>query len=199
MSKIKVVFFLTITAVLALLSGPLASLPVFSPISEIIAKVAHALFILSCSWLAFSAQNLLFKWLNKKVKATESSFDDVVVPIAKTVGVALIAIITLVHLGRPFGVDFTGLLAGLGLGGMALAFASKDTLSNFFGAICLICDAPFEIGDWIKTSSGVCGYVRKIGLRSTNIDTDDGSLVSIPNGTLAGLTIENFKHERPTP
>ena len=80
-----------------------------------------------------------------------------------------------------------------------MAFASKDTLSNFFGAVCLICDRPFDIGHWVKTSSGVCGYVRKIGLRSTNIETDDGSIVSIPNGSLAGLTIENFKHKRPTP
>ena len=98
------------------------------------------------------------------MQATESAFDDVVVPIAKTFSVILIVILTLVYIGRPFGLDFTGLLAGLGIGGMALALASKDTLSNFFGAICLICDRPFDIGHWIKTSSGVCGYVQQFPL-----------------------------------
>ena len=197
--KMRIAFSLILIVVFALLSGPLVTLPVLSPISEVVAKVAHVLLILSSAWFSFQALNILFIWLNKKVKATESSFDDVVVPIAKTFAITLIVISTLVFLGRPFGIDFTGLLAGLGIGGMALALASKDTLSNFFGAVCLICDRPFDVGHWIKTSSGVCGYVRKIGLRSTNIETDDGSLVSIPNGTLAGLTIENFKYQRPTP
>ena len=175
------------------------TLPVLSPISEVVAKVAHVLLILANAYLALQLLNPLFAWLNRKVRSTESSFDDVVVPIGKAVSSVVVIVMAIVLSGRPFGIDFTGLLAGLGIGGMALAFASKDTLANFFGAVCLICDRPFDIGHWIKTSSGVCGYVRKIGLRSTNIETDDGSLVSIPNGTLAGLTIENFKFERPTP
>ena len=199
MDKMRIVFSLILIVVFALLSGPFVTLPVLSPISEVVAKVAHVLLILFSAWFSFQALNILFICLNKKVKATESSFDDVVVPIAKTFAITLIVISTLVFLGRPFGIDFTGLLAGLGIGGMALALASKDTLSNFFGAVCLICDRPFDVGHWIKTSSGVCGYVRKIGLRSTNIETDDGSTVSIPNGTLAGLTIENFKYQKPTP
>ena len=199
MVKTRVVFSLILVAVFALLSGPFVTLPAFSPISAIVAKVAHVLLVISASWLAVQVLDIIFCWINKKVKSTESAFDDVVVPIVKTIATIVIFVVAIVLSGRPFGIDFTGLLAGLGIGGMALAFASKDTLSNFFGAVCLICDRPFDIGHWIKTSSGVCGYVRKIGLRSTNIETDDGSLVSIPNGTLAGLTIENFKFERPTP
>ena len=199
MDKNRVVFSLILIAVFALLSGPFVTLPVLSPISEVVAKVAHVLLILANAYLALQLLNPLFAWLNRKVRSTESSFDDVVVPIGKAVSSVVVIVMAIVLSGRPFGIDFTGLLAGLGIGGMALAFASKDTLSNFFGAVCLICDRPFDIGHWIKTSSGVCGYVRKIGLRSTNIETDDGSLVSIPNGILAGLTIENFKFERPTP
>ena len=197
--KTRVVFSLILIVVFTVLSGPFVTLAVLSPISDVVAKIAHVLLILTSGYLALQFLGVIFIWLGKKVKATESSFDDVIVPIAKTAGIILIVISTIVALGKPFGVNFSGLLTGLGIGGMALALASKDTLGNFFGAVCLICDRPFDIGHWIKTSSGICGYVRKIGLRSTNIETDDGSIVSIPNGTLASLTIENFEYQRPTP
>ena len=89
----------------------------------------------------------------------------------------------------------TGLLASFGIGGLALAFASKETLENVFGAGILMVDRPFKKGDRI-VSEGVSGLVEAVGLRSTRIQTPDGSLLVVPNGKLADTAIENLGGRR---
>ena len=89
----------------------------------------------------------------------------------------------------------TGLLASFGIGGLALAFASKETLENVFGAGILMGDRPFKKGDRI-VSEGVSGLVEAVGLRSTRIQTPDGSLLVVPNGKLADTAIENLGGRR---
>nr|WP_283163365.1 mechanosensitive ion channel family protein [Sporolactobacillus mangiferae] len=85
----------------------------------------------------------------------------------------------------------TGLITGLGIGGLAIAMAAKDTLSNLFGGIVIITDAPFTIGDIIHTGS-IEGVVEDINFRSTRIRTADLALVTVPNSTLANAPITNL-------
>ncbi len=102
---------------------------------------------------------------------------------------------------RPFDqicreVDFDqaiplGHQAGLGIGGLALALAAKDTAANLFGSLTIFVDAPFYVGDWIK-AAGVEGTVQEIGLRSTRVRTFADSVVTVPNSKLADSNIENF-------
>jgi MscS family membrane protein len=100
-------------------------------------------------------------------------------------------VIAVVMIVREWGYDVSGLLAGLGLGGLAFALAAKETLANLFGSIMIITDRPFAIGDWIRTSQ-VEGTVEEIGFRSTKVRTFANSLVAVPNAIIASTTVENW-------
>ena len=91
------------------------------------------------------------------------------------------------------GVDLTAAVAGLGIGGVAIAFAAQKTIENLFGTAMVISDQPIRIGDFCKVGD-TSGTVESIGLRSTRIRTLDRTLVTIPNGQLAGMSLENFAH-----
>ncbi len=104
--------------------------------------------------------------------------------------VALVVLAILATLSE-LGYSVTSLLAGLGLGGLALALGAQKTLENVFGAFALAVDQPFREGDFVKIEDFV-GTVENIGLRSTRIRTLDRTLVSIPNGKLADQRLETF-------
>lgn len=84
------------------------------------------------------------------------------------------------------------IIAGLGIGGLAIALAAQDTIKNFFGSILLYFDKPFDIGDRIYVD-GQDGHVEEVGLRSTKIRTLEGHFVTVPNGELANKTIQNIE------
>jgi len=94
-------------------------------------------------------------------------------------------------------------LAGLGIGGIGMAIASQQTIAQFFGAGVLVGDRTFGVGDWIQCSGGAAGtlsgVVEGVGFRSTRIRSADGSVLSVPNGALAAVTIVNFGRHRPRP
>ena len=89
------------------------------------------------------------------------------------------------------GVNVSGLAAGLGLGGLAFALAAKDTVENIFGAIAILIDQPFRVGDNIAMS-GLTGTVEHIGLRSTRLRTPENSLVSLPNSKIIASHVDNL-------
>jgi MscS family membrane protein len=89
------------------------------------------------------------------------------------------------------GVNLTAALTGLGIGGLAVAFAAQKTLENLFGGIMIISDRPVRIGDFCKIGD-ITGTVLDIGLRSTKIRTMDRTIITIPNGQLATMNLENF-------
>jgi MscS family membrane protein len=88
--------------------------------------------------------------------------------------------------------DIGSILAGLGIGGVAVALAAKDTISNLFGSVTLITDRPFLIGDFVSLDKGLEGTIEEVGFRSTRIRTPHQSLVSLPNNLLANMAIDNF-------
>jgi MscS family membrane protein len=90
------------------------------------------------------------------------------------------------------GLPVTSLIAGVDIGGIAIAFGAKQTVENLFGAFALGVDQPLREGDFVRTDSGVLGTVESVGLRSTRIRTLDRTVVSMPNGRLADSRIETF-------
>jgi MscS family membrane protein len=90
-----------------------------------------------------------------------------------------------------WGINVAGLVAGLGIGGLAFALAAKDTAANLFGSIALLLDKSIRIGEWIKID-GIEGTVEDIGMRTTKIRAFDKSLVTLPNQMIANSPIENF-------
>lgn len=103
----------------------------------------------------------------------------------------IILLIALINILTTWGINVNGFIASLGLMGMALALAAKDTASHFFGSVMIFTDAPFKIGDWIKTPD-VEGVVEEIGMRSTKIRTFAKALVTVPNAMLANAAVLNW-------
>ncbi len=106
-------------------------------------------------------------------------------------GLWLIACILLIL--HQAGVDLTAAITGLGIGGVAIAFAAQKTIENLFGTAMVISDQPIRIGDFCKAGD-TSGTVESIGLRSTRIRTLERTVVTIPNGQLAAMSLENFAH-----
>jgi len=92
---------------------------------------------------------------------------------------------------QVWGINVAGLVAGLGIGGLAFALAAKDTAANLFGSIALLLDKSIRIGEWIKID-GVEGTVEDIGMRTTKIRSFGKSLITLPNQVIANSPIENF-------
>ncbi len=147
--------------------------------------------IILVAWAGYRAVRVITVMLERLTAKTESELDDQLVPFAEKFLKVVVIIIGTVMVVREWGYDISGLLAGLGLGGLAFALAAKDTLSNLFGSIMILTDRPFGIGDWIKTPQAE-GTVEEIGFRSTKIRTFANSLVSVPNSIIASTTIENW-------
>jgi MscS family membrane protein len=89
------------------------------------------------------------------------------------------------------GINIAAALTGLGIGGIAIAFAAQKTLENLFGGIMIISDQPVRVGDFCRAGDHL-GTVESIGLRSTRIRTLKRTVVSVPNGQLAAMSLENF-------
>lgn len=122
---------------------------------------------------------------------TDTELDDQLVPLLiKTLKVALTTLIVMMVL-ETVGMSVTGLVAGLGVGGLALALAAQESVQNLFGSVVIFTDRPFRVGDYISVGS-VSGTVKEVGFRSTRISTREGTLVTIPNKDIAHQTIENY-------
>jgi len=94
-----------------------------------------------------------------------------------------------------FGVSIPGLLAGIGIGGLVVALAAKDSVENIFGSLTILFDMPFAIGDWVKIDKYE-GIVEQINLRSTKIRTFEDSMITLPNSNLIRAAVENYGARR---
>ena len=103
----------------------------------------------------------------------------------------IIAIVLLLLILSHLGVDLTGLITSLGIGGVVIGLSAKDTLTNFFDSIRLVGENAFNLGDWIETAE-LQGLVTEVGLAATKIRTFDNALVTIPNSKLASGYIKNW-------
>lgn len=145
----------------------------------------------SLLWLVFRLVDVFADYLAKITKATESKFDDQLVPLLRKTLKFFAFTLGIITIIQNYGYSVSSLLAGLGIGGLAVALAARDTLANFFGSIMIFADKPFQVGDWI-ISNGVEGTVEEVGFRSSRIRTFYNSVVSVPNSKLADAAIDNM-------
>ncbi|NQU79148.1 mechanosensitive ion channel [Candidatus Woesearchaeota archaeon] len=127
-------------------------------------------------------------------KKTKSSVDDALVPLFRKTFKAVMFILLAVIVLDLWGVNITGLLAGLGIAGLAIGFAVKDSLSNIFGGISIILDKSVNVGEKIELSDGTVGIVEDVGIRATRIKTFDNEIVIVPNGAMSTMQIKNYNH-----
>ncbi|HNY64635.1 MAG TPA: mechanosensitive ion channel family protein [Deltaproteobacteria bacterium] len=143
-------------------------------------------------WFIYRLANVLESFLRKKAFATESHLEDTLVPLlGRTARIFVVIIGAAIVVKSLTGLDFGPLLASLGIGGMAVAFAAKDSIGNFLGSLTILFDKPFTVGDRIVLE-GRDGVVEELGFRSTRIRTATGSLVSIPNEKIINTLVENI-------
>lgn len=143
---------------------------------------------------------LLWRWINRftdRVHLRAIGRGDTatgsMLMLGKRVVKAALVLVALLAALSILGFQIGGLLAGLGIGGIAVALAAQKTLENFFGGISVLSDQVIRVGDFCRFGDQR-GHVEDIGLRSTTVRTLDRTLLSIPNGALATMTIENFAH-----
>jgi MscS family membrane protein len=160
-------------------------------LAKLAAAILKALVILDIAWFCFNLVDLIDHYINKWASRTESALDDHLAPLVrKSLRIFIVVMAALMAI-QTFGYPVTGVLASLGIGGLAFALAAKDTVSNIFGSLMIIFDRPFHIGDWVKAGD-MEGTVEEIGFRSTKIRTFAKTLISVPNNVIANMALDNF-------
>ena len=168
--------------------------PVLNIEDEVIDFLTNGAGILAMISALFVISRILdfFKdFLLNKADDTDTKVDDVLIPMFHKIAKLAVFIVGFILIASNAGLNVGSLLAGLGLAGMAMALAAKDTVENIFGSVTVLLDKPFEVGDFVSVG-GVEGIVEQIGLRSTRIRTFYCSQVNVPNSTLISATVDNY-------
>jgi MscS family membrane protein len=163
-----------------------------SKVAEVSQTLSAILLSMGIGYFLYWLAEIPGIWFSKMAAKTESKLDDMLAPVIRKSLRVTIIILVLVQIVQILSdKPITSIIAGLGIGGLAIALAAQDTIKNFFGSILLFSDKPFEINDLIVVD-GHDGPVEEVGLRSTKIRTLEGHLVTVPNGELANKTIQNI-------
>lgn len=152
---------------------------------------AGLLFFFAAAWLGMRVADLLMVRLRAALATKHQTFSYSVLPLASRVVKIVIVAVAVAALLSSWGYNTGAILAGLGVGGVALALAAQKTIENLFGGVAVITDRPVMIGDVCKFGNQV-GTVEDIGLRSTRIRTPDRTLLTVPNGQFSTMALENF-------
>jgi len=137
-------------------------------------------------------------WGKRFAKKTRSEVDELLVSVTKKAMNVVFFISIFLTILKIWGIEIGPLLAGLGIGGVAIAFALQKSLGNIFGGISMILDRSIKVGERICLDDDTIGEVLDIGLRSTKIKTLDNEYIVVPNGKLSEMNIENITKPEPS-
>jgi len=154
-------------------------------------RVALALAVIGMTWLLSRLIDILAELTHRHLDRQSRPHNATTVGLLRRLGKVMVMVAGALVILYAAGVNITAALAGLGVGGIAVAFAAQKTLENLFGGITITSDQPVRVGDFCRFGDQV-GTVEDIGLRSTRIRTPDRTLVSVPNGHLSSISLENF-------
>ena len=155
-------------------------------------KAADLAAAVAIVWFIFKLVSIVDFHLKKWAASTDSTIDDVVAPlVGKTLRVFIVIIGGILILQNLTGVKIGPILASLGIGGIAVALAAKDSIANFFGTLTIFFDKPFQVGERVVIDN-YDGVVEDVGFRSTRIRTLTGHLVTIPNEKVVNSGLENI-------
>jgi MscS family membrane protein len=180
-----IIFTLTLRAGLAIPFLP-------EKLKFILDQGAYIGFTIAIVLASYHLVDVIMLYLEKKAADTANKFDDIFVPLLRKTSKTFILLMGIVIVGEALTLDMKSLLAGLGIGGLAFALAAKDTVGNLFGSLTIVLDRPFQIGDWVVIDGKVEGMIEQVGLRSCRIRTFYDSLISLPNGQLTNVSIDNY-------
>jgi MscS family membrane protein len=152
--------------------------------------VALTLSVIGATWLCVRVIDAVFKLKQSHLIVTSSDKISIV-QLGRNLSKIMAVIVGTLAILYIAGINIAAVLAGLGIGGIAIAFAAQKTLENLFGGIMIISDRPVRLDDFCRAGDYI-GTVENIGLRSTRIRTLKRTVVSVPNGQLALMSLENF-------
>ncbi len=182
---------LTLTWLLALVYVLLPWLGLYEPVENFVKSSLQGGLFFCLFWAISRLFDVWGKAITTSEWGREHSASHSLVPLGVRVGKIAVLVIAIVALVSAFGYPAASLIAGLGVGGLALALAAQKTVENLFGAFSIGADQPFREGDFIKVDD-VTGTVESLGLRSTRIRTLDRTVISMPNGKLSEMRIESY-------
>lgn len=169
----------------------LSYLPLSDSLNELISKYFRSSIVVLTAWGFYRLEGT-YSILHDKMKDKFNiRANKIIKPFLSKILRFITIVIAAGIVAQEFDFDVNGFIAGLGIGGLAVALAAQDTLANIFGGVVIIVDKPFDIGDWIHTSD-VEGVVEDINFRSTKIRTFSKALVTVPNSRLADQAISNY-------
>jgi len=187
----RVVAPLRLATGVLLFSAGSALLDLSPPARQLLGEVEKALGIVIVAWVLSRMVDVLGDLATEHLRGRGRPAAVAVVPLGGKASKVLVMALAALALLQNVGVNVTAILAGLGLGGLAVALAAQKTVENLFGGISLILDQPVRVGDFCRFGDRV-GTVEEVGLRSTRVRTLDRTVVSIPNGQFSTLELENF-------
>ncbi len=155
----------------------------------------HVIFLVLVTWAIFRMVGEVDGLLRRRAADPEDPMDLGLVPLVTNTMRIMIFLIAGTVIAQNLGYSVSGLMASLGLGGAAVALASRDAIANLFGSLMILVDKPFKVGDWIK-GDGFEGVVEEIGFRSTRIRTFGKTVENIPNNVMANANVENMDRRK---
>lgn len=165
------------------------ALPV--PAYRVLSGVGAALVIFAIVWLALRTTDVFTRAAERRLAAQNKHAAAGIVPLVRRTLKVVLTAIAMIAVLQNFGFNVTGLLAALGVGGLAVALAAQKTVENLFGGITLIADQPVRVGDLCRFGDRT-GTVEDIGLRSTRLRTVERTVVSVSNADFSNMQLENF-------
>jgi len=182
---------------IVVLYGVVNSLEILNLPFDVIATmelVYSILLTVLLAWLAYKVyDSVIIYYGHRYSRKTDTTIDDVLVPLLEKVGMVVIPLIGVVVIINLLGYDVTVLLAGMGLVSLVVAFAAQDTLSNFFSGLSILLDRPFKMGDTLLLDTGEVCRVTRIGMRSTTLyDIFKNEEIVLPNNEMATKRIVNM-------
>ncbi len=185
-----------------LITGVLVCYPLTGPLNlpgkldRGVLLVLEAMTILAFSMLAYAIWDAVCDGMANRAVGVSQRAEKLLVPVTrKLVRLVIIVIACFVALSTLFNVNVAAVIASLGLGGIVVALAAKDSVENVIGSITILFDMPFAIGDWVKIDK-VEGIVEEINLRSTRIRTFEDTVINLPNANLIRAAVENVSSRR---
>lgn len=161
------------------------------PAERFLLHTVQALVVFAVVWLAFRLVDIGSHWSRDRLSERGQVAAIAMLPLARKGVKLFLAALGVLAVLQNVGVNVTALVAGLGVGGLAIALAAQKTIENLFGGMTLVVDQPVRVGDFCRFGTQV-GTVEAIGLRSTRIRTPDRTLISVPNAEFSELQLETF-------
>lgn len=164
-----------------------------------ISEIINTLLIIVCAYLIIVIFDIIIdSWGRAFAKRTKSKMDDQLLSLFHRFSKIVFFILAVLFILQAWGIKIGPLLTGLGIGGIAIAFAMQSSLANIFGGISMILDKNIKTGDVIQLDAKTKGTILDIGLRSTKMRNWDNEVIIVPNGKLADSTIQNLVQPDPT-